>query len=370
MKALVVGGTGPTGPHLLRGLIERGYETAILHRGVHEPSDLPDVRHIHADPHFEETLKEAVGSEEFDVIVATYGRLALTSKVLAPRCGQFVGVSGTPVYLGATDPYSAFPSGMRLLTTEDGPTADQGNPPSKFATMMVAAERASFEHGVRHGTAVTSVRYPMIYGARTVTPWEWTIVRRVLDGRRRMILPDSGLWAITRCAARNAAEILLLIVDQRERARGQSYNCADEEQFSLRQIVELVLHKLGSDLDLVDIPSSIARSAFCEWSAAEFRPPMLIDASKARQDLGYRDVVSGRQALEEVVEWMIANPITTADYPTYRGWFDYALEDRLIDSWNRALGVIQKEAPDLPATFSHPMPHPKKPSLTIDERGR
>jgi len=37
MKALVIGGSGPTGPHVLAGLLERGYDVAMLHRGVHEP---------------------------------------------------------------------------------------------------------------------------------------------------------------------------------------------------------------------------------------------------------------------------------------------------------------------------------------------
>ncbi len=34
--ALVVGGTGPTGPYIVEGLLQRGYQVAILHRGEHE----------------------------------------------------------------------------------------------------------------------------------------------------------------------------------------------------------------------------------------------------------------------------------------------------------------------------------------------
>ena len=36
MKALIVGGTGPSGPFLANGLIERGYQVTIFHRGTHE----------------------------------------------------------------------------------------------------------------------------------------------------------------------------------------------------------------------------------------------------------------------------------------------------------------------------------------------
>lgn len=41
MKALVIGGTGPTGPYIVKGLIERGYRVSIFHSGAHE-TDLPD----------------------------------------------------------------------------------------------------------------------------------------------------------------------------------------------------------------------------------------------------------------------------------------------------------------------------------------
>ena len=30
--ALVVGGTGPTGPYIVNGLLKRGYEVTVLHR--------------------------------------------------------------------------------------------------------------------------------------------------------------------------------------------------------------------------------------------------------------------------------------------------------------------------------------------------
>ena len=36
MKALVIGGTGPSGPYIVNGLLERGYDVTILHGGQHE----------------------------------------------------------------------------------------------------------------------------------------------------------------------------------------------------------------------------------------------------------------------------------------------------------------------------------------------
>ena len=44
--ALVVGGTGSSGPFLVNGLQERGYAVTIFHRGTHEIPEIPaNVEH-------------------------------------------------------------------------------------------------------------------------------------------------------------------------------------------------------------------------------------------------------------------------------------------------------------------------------------
>ena len=94
MKVLVVGGTGPTGRYLVPGLMERGYDVTILHRGVHEPDDLPEVRHLHADPNFGTELARATAGMEFDIVLAMYGRLSEVADIFAGRCRRFIAMSG------------------------------------------------------------------------------------------------------------------------------------------------------------------------------------------------------------------------------------------------------------------------------------
>jgi nucleoside-diphosphate-sugar epimerase len=370
MKALVIGGTGPTGPHLIAGLLERGYETTVLHRGVHEPPDLPDVPHIHADPHFAETLTEALGDGQWDVVLATYGRIRVIGEVASPRCEHLVAVSGVPLYRGFVEPDGTRPYGMQLLAEEDSPKADAVASPSKSGSMILAAERAVFAAGEQAGIAVSSVRYPQIYGPRNILPWEWAVLKRIADGRRQMILPDDGLWIISRCAARNAAEVVLRIVDRREVSAGQAYNCADDVQYTLRQWADVVNDLAGGELEFVGVPSLLAPSAMAEWLAPGSRPHMIVSTRKAREELGYSDVVHPLTALQQTVEWLQRNPVTKAEYPLYPATFDYELEDRLIASWARAVERVSEEAPDVAPEQAHPMPHPKAPSLLADERGR
>jgi nucleoside-diphosphate-sugar epimerase len=370
MRALVVGGSGPTGPHVLAGLLERGYDVAMLHRGVHEPSDLPPVRHIHADPHFVDSLESALAGEAFDLVVAMYGRLKAVGQVVAGRCGHLVGISGVPVYRGFVEPQHTRPYGMKLLAREDSPKADAAEPRAQTAMLVLGAERSIFEQGRAHGIAVTSVRYPQIYGPRNIVPWEWAVVKRVLDGRRRIIVPDDGLWIISRCAARNAAEVVLRIVDRPEVSGGEAFNCADEDQFTVRQWVELAAGYAGGELEIVGIPSAVARSHFAELLAPGSRPHMIVNTEKARTVLGYVEPVSAYDALRETVEWMIEHPIRLEEYPLYAAKFDYALDDRMIEEYRKVVDVLNRGLGDEAPQLSHPMPHPKAAALAVDERGR
>ncbi|MGW5974504.1 NAD-dependent epimerase/dehydratase family protein [Streptomyces sp. NPDC055186] len=367
--ALVVGGTGPTGPHLITGLLERGYEVEILHRGVHEPPELPEVRHIHADPHFRETLDAAIGSRTWDVVLATYGRLRTVAQAFAGKCGQFIGVGGVPVYRGFFEPEATRPYGMRLLAREDDALADAYEPVAPFAAKMVAAEREVFRLGAAGAYAATMVRYSQIYGPRNIVPWEWAVMKRIADGRRRMILPDAGLWIVTRCAARNAAEVLLSAVGN-PAAAGEAFNVADDDQQTTRQWAESIAMLLGAELEFVGVPSELAPSAMGELLSPTARPHVLVDASRAKRLLGYREVVTAADALAETVAWLTENPVTAEAYPTYNARFDYAMEDRLLAAWDQARDLVRRQAPDTPVDMAHAMPHPKVPSLRADARGR
>jgi uncharacterized protein YbjT (DUF2867 family) len=93
-RALVVGGTGPTGPHVVQGLQDRGHEVTILHRGTHELPELDGIEHIHADPHFREAVEQALDSRA--VAQGRLGSLSARATALTVAVGGFVGVHVLP----------------------------------------------------------------------------------------------------------------------------------------------------------------------------------------------------------------------------------------------------------------------------------
>jgi nucleoside-diphosphate-sugar epimerase len=365
VKALVIGGSGPTGPHIVEGLRQRGFKVAVLNRGVH-PVPLPqDVEHIVGDPHFTEPLEAALSGRSFDVVIATYGRLKVTARVLAGRAGQFIGVGGVVAYRGFNDPAENFPTGHLLPIREGAPTAGPGD--NRFEAQVAEAERVMFE---AHPSG-SVFRYPYVYGPRQVTPREWSIVRRVLDGRRTIVVMHGGLGLSSHIYSLNAAHALLLAVDNPAVAAGKAYNVADDDQIDQGQLIQIGAKALGVDLEVVSIPDIESAHGALISAIGHHR---LVDASAIRADLGYRDLVPALEAITTTFQWYRDNPLDYGgEYEQRRkDVFDYAAEDQLI-ALIRAFEAQVKAVTLKPRHENyaeHPYAHPKASVVGRDEKGR
>lgn len=351
-SALVVGGTGPTGPHVVRGLLERGHDVTILHTGRHESPEIADeVRHVHTDPFDVSLVDDALGAAEFDLVVVMYGRLRELAGLLAGRAGKFAGVGGIPVYTGWGDAGSLWPAGMRVPTREHDRLVS-GEPAgfrmNRKVARIAATESAVFEH---HPTA-SHLRYPWIYGPNQINPREWMIVRRVLDGRRRLVLPDGGLSLQSAAHSRNAAAMVLAAVDAGDRSAGQAYNVADEWTPTLRQWVEILAAALDAEFEIVSVPwehAAVARH-LTSRSTPHHR---VIGCDKAVYELGYRDVVDPVEGLTATARWLAENPPEPggALERAVGDRFDYAAEDRVIDAWQAATSAVAQILADADPGF-------------------
>jgi len=363
--ALVVGGTGPTGPYIVDGLRRRGFTVTILHRGTHEIDEIPDdVEHIHADPHFRETLDPALDGRSWDVTVATYGRLRHVAEAMVGHTGQFVAVGGVGVYRGFFGTQGIWPPGLALSTPEDAPLVETEQE-NRFQYLMVQAERAAL---AAHPSG-SLFRYPYVFGARQLIPREWSVVRRIRDGRPFVLLPEAGLTIITHGYVENLAHAVLLAVDQPDRSAGKFFNVGDDQQLTMAQVVAHIARHMDSSIEILSLPTAAAKVA---------RPltPLgsdhrLFDMTLARESLGYRDVVPVLEGLERTVDWLMANqPEHGGDTETRLGDpFDYRAEDRLAEILRRSIdemSAVQITEIDSP---NHAYAHPKRPG-EVDHHGR
>ena len=358
-KALVIGGTGPSGPYIVNGLLERGYEVTILHGGQHEVEFAQPVEHIHTDPHFVETLAPALEGRAFDVAIATYGRMRIIADLLRGKTRRFIGAGGSSVYAGHTDPRWG-PLGPPTLVAEDAPRCDAPSAPKFNHLMWVTEETVMRAHREGHYSA-TYFRYPLLYGANAPANPEWSIVRRILDGRRRLIIPSNGVLK-RRGYARNVAHALLLAIDKPVESAGEIYNIRDERQYTHRQYVSFISRHLGHDCEILEVPPALAEKVYKGGAARPREWTIEFDLTKIRTQLGYRDLISPEQALAESVDWLAANqPASGGEIERQLGDpFAYSAEDALLDRYRS--GCESADAVEFPEMQSgHMYRHPKRP---------
>lgn len=359
MKALIVGGTGPTGPFIVQGLTERGYEPVILHRGTHEVDFVQHFEHLHADPHFEEPLLEALDGRSFDLVIASYGRLRILVEVLKGVTERLITIGGA-VY----------------AKTEWSRPADEGAARAldhKLVRRIVETEQRLLQAHEEGDYTLTHLRYPNLYGPRQLAPREWSIVRRLLDGRREIPVIDGGLTLEGRAYVENAAHAVLLTVDDAKASAGQIYNVGDEVTPSDAERALAIARALGVEARLVNYPRQASRPAHfwgvgrnLEYMDSGEPPPThhkLLDIGKICRDLGYRDIVQFPEAIKRTAEWYRDNPLERGGSEEARigDAFDYQGED----AFRAALEEFAATADRLDfadVTLRHSYDHPKKPA--------
>jgi nucleoside-diphosphate-sugar epimerase len=332
VDALLIGGTGPTGHFMVNGLLARGHRVAMLHTGRHELDEIPDsVEHIHTDPYDEQALRGALGERRFDLCIATYGRLRTIAQVLQGRVGRLISIGGVPAYRGFMNPELLDPAGLPVPTAEDAPLV-AGPEDDEKGWRIRRTEEAVF----RLHPDATHFRYPYVYGPYQLLPREWCIVRRILDGRRRIIVPDGGLSLHHFGYAGNLAHAVLLAVDRPDVSAGQIYNCGDREILTLRQVIEIVARALDAELEIVSMPWRFAVSSR-PLIAQPLPTHRVLDLGKLERDLGYRDALAPRDALALTARWLRDHPPEPGgvEETVLQDPFDYAAEDRLIEAWQK-----------------------------------
>jgi nucleoside-diphosphate-sugar epimerase len=363
-SALVVGGTGPTGPVIVNGLLRRGYDVSIMHRGTHEAEFDAAVEHIHDDPNFADALGAAMGRRPWwDLVVFSYGRLAHGVAAAKGRTGRLIaigGLNGAP----KTDPRVGLLGQSVVLREEHLVGAAEPYAPKLAARMTQARDALFAAHSAGHYDA-TYLSFPSnVYGPRAPGPREWCIVRRVLDGRRAIVVPDGGMTLIPRGYGENLGHGVLLAVDHQGASAGRHFALADLRQFTLRQLVDAIAEHMNHDWEVVEMPYELALPS----RAFNFgRTTTVPHTGAAEAALGYRDVVPADAALRATVDWLLANRPQPGGAVEQRigAVFDYEKEDQLIDVWQRALAGVRDQFaaigfPD--AALQHVYDHPKAPA--------
>lgn len=356
MTVLVIGGSGPSGPFVVDGLLQDGHEVAVLNRGTRDTSYAGAVERVVADPHFADSLNGALTGRTFDAVVVMYGRLRLMPEALRNVTDRVVSVGGT-----------AYRAGGGQAATEDSPR-DDSNP---ILVKLVEAEQAMTAAHAAGWFAHTHLRYPLLWGPGQLAPKDWSIARRALDGRPFVPVVDGGRTIETKCYVENAASAVLLTVARPNESAGRTYNVVDDFSPDDATRAKDLCTALGrSDIELLDLPQEMAGPAGF-WRIGRTlndtgrdtidTAHRLVDGSRIRRELGHRDAVSYSQGLQSLAEYYRQHPLERGgpDEKKIGDPFDYAAED--------AYAVALSEAKDRVGElgfagvhFTHQYDHPKR----------
>lgn len=325
-RALVVGGTGPTGVHIVNFLLAAGHHVTVFSSGAHDEGAVfaGEVERIYGNARDDESVHSIIGQREWDIAICTYGRLRMLADELAGKTRRLVGVTGQPVYRGAA---RRTPDGGIALPVPEW--AERQFDATNYTGKVAEGEDQLLAQHGRGDFEAVIVRYPGVFGPRAPVNHEWAVVKRVLDQRPFMLLPHDGMSYFQRGYSENVAWLVYLAATRPE-AAGQAFNAGDERVMSARRVAETIADELGASMEFIGIPATLVRGVY---PLAE-KAPLILDMSKARALLGYRDRVPVEEATRLTARWLAEHPPHAEDLSAgASGVFDYDAEDRIASAW-------------------------------------
>ncbi len=326
MKILIIGGTRFIGPYVVRGLVERGHDVSVFHRGQHKPDPHfpPNVEYVHGDRRDESPAARLLRDVRPDVVI---DMIAFTRADAEFLVRTFAGVARRLVVPSSQDVYRAY---GRLHRTEPGPPdpvpLDEDAPlREKQSIHGERYEKRDVEAVVMSHSAApgTILRLPAVYGPGDYRLYEY--VRRLLDRRPAIILEDrAAAWRWTYGYVENMAHAIVLAALD-DRAAGRIYNVGEsDEPLSTRQRVEDLAAVVNWSGRVIALPSDRLPPRLVE--PLDWSQDWVTDSGRIRRELGYREVVPYDQGLTRMIAWMRNHP-NEKFAPTRE---QYAEEDQII----------------------------------------
>jgi nucleoside-diphosphate-sugar epimerase len=322
-RAFLLGGSGQTGRALIPRLHQRGWEIVVASRGEREVP--AGVDHVTVDRGAEGALEDAVG-DGADVLVdfaAFEPEHAEQLLALRDRIGSLVVLSSAAVYFPEDEADFArlpVPIAERTETVAPGPGG--------YATKKRAIELALLE---QDALPATLIRAGAIHGPWSTWAREWYFVKRVLDGRRAIVLAYRGASRFHPISVHNLAELIWLAT---ERPGRRVLNAGDPEPPTVVEIARAVAANLEHDWAEVLIDEPVGNVGETVWSTPH---PVVLDMTDAEFELGYRPVTTYEQALPETLAWLVEatrgrewREVLPTTAKIMESSFDYAAEDAFI----------------------------------------
>jgi len=341
VRVLVVGGTGFIAPHIVERLFAHGHDVAVLSRGSGTAGIREGVHVILGDRNQLAASRAKFRDFRPDVVVDA---IAFTESQARGLVAAFTGVAKRVVVLSSGDIYRANDVLFRRIQRPDidptplselSPLRDRLYPyrgvpvPTMEGTNWDDYDKILVEQAIMDNAELraTVLRLPMVYGPGDLGGRKrrfWTYLKRMDDQRPAILLDQrTARWRAPWGYVKDVAEAVRLAVEN-EKAAGEIYNVGEADGPDMQGWVEELAVVAGwhGEIIVVDEPCpspNLPRSMNLDQN-------LDMDTTKIRRELGFREAISQRRALEQTVQWDRAHLPDHTD-PSQ---FDYAAEDVLL----------------------------------------
>lgn len=338
MRILLIGGNGFIGSFVVGALARQGHALGLFHRGTSPaPDGVEDIRgnrdQLGASA---ADLRRFAPDVVIDFITSSGRQARELMSVFRGAAHRVVMLSSMDVYRAVAIMHGTERGPLEdVPLTEDSALRNSGLPYTPeilrslgriFAWITEDYDKVPAEAMVMNDRELrgTVLRLPMIYGTGDRLHRFYPLVKRMADGRRRIILPESvAAWRSPRGYVENVAAAIALAASD-DRAAGRIYNVAETPPFSELEWARKIADATDWDGEFVllsdDKTPAHLRSpgnAAQHWSAS---------SARIRGELGYSEPIAIGEAIRRTIEWERKNPPADEFMPP----FDYAAEDAAL----------------------------------------
>ncbi len=319
MKALVTGGTGFVGSHLVDHLLEKNYSVRCLIRKSSDTKWLAGkpVEYVYGDLFDGEALKQAVSGVDY-----VYHSAGVTKA--KTKDGYYNGNSvGTRNLLEATLRYNpglkrfVHISSQAAVGPSESPTPitedRAANPLTTYGKSKWQAEVEC--HKLMDKLPITIVRPPVVYGERDKDVFEF--FNTYSKGLQPMVGFNEKLVSMI-----HAVDLVrgIVMAGESDKTKGETYFVTSSELYGWKQIGEATRKVMNKKALRIRLPGFIVYviAAFAEFFSLFSSQPALInfekardmvqdywtcDHSKAKRDFGFEQGISLEDGIKRTVDW-------------------------------------------------------------------
>jgi nucleoside-diphosphate-sugar epimerase len=304
LRVLFIGGNGIISSACSALAVRRGIDLTLLNRG--ESTTRPPIdgaRQLTGDAGDPESIREAVGSSEFDVVANfrsfSPDQVRADLDIFTGRVGQYVYISSASAYQKPV---------ARLPITESTPLR---NPWWEYSRNKIASEDLLVAAYRESGFPATIVRPSHTYD-RTLIPLDagWTAIERMRQGKPIVVHGDgTSLWTMTHNTDFAKAFVGLL---GHPMAIGDTFQITSDEVLTWNAIADLLAAAAGVEAKVVHVASEqIAKHipSMGPGLLGDKAHSVIFDNSKVKSVVpDYVATVPFAAGAREIVDWYDEDP--------------------------------------------------------------